>query len=109
MALLNATVIVFKGETMNNKLYVSNLSFNMRDAELLEVFTNFGSVVSAKVIVDRFSNRSKGFGFVEMQTPEEAQKALAAVNGTEIAGRIIRVMEANPKPEHQSSEVSAHS
>lgn len=93
---------------MNNKLYVSNLSFSMRDAELQEVFINFGSVLSAKVVIDRFSGRSKGFGFVEMQTPEDAQKALAALNGTEISGRIVRVMEANPKPEQQTAEVRAH-
>ncbi|MDP3372284.1 MAG: RNA-binding protein [Candidatus Paracaedibacteraceae bacterium] len=93
---------------MNNKLYVSNLSFSMRDAELQEVFVNFGSVLSAKVVIDRFSGRSKGFGFVEMQTPEEAQKALIALNGTEVAGRVVRVMEANPKPEQQSAEMRAH-
>lgn len=84
---------------MNNKLYVSNLSFTMRDAELQEVFTSFGSVLSAKVVMDRFSGRSKGFGFVEMQSPEEAQRAIAALNGIDVAGRQIRVMEANPKSE----------
>ena len=87
---------------MNSKLYVSNLSFAMRDAELQEVFTSFGSVISAKVVMDRFSGRSKGFGFVEMQSPDEAQKAMTALNGTEVAGRQIRVMEANPKPENAS-------
>ncbi|MDP4724749.1 MAG: RNA-binding protein [Alphaproteobacteria bacterium] len=87
---------------MNNKLYISNLSFTMRDAELQEVFTNFGSVLSAKVVMDRFSGRSKGFGFVEMENPEEAQKAMSALNGTDVAGRQIRVMEANPKPEHNA-------
>lgn len=85
---------------MNSKLYVSNLSFTMRDAELQEVFASFGSVISAKVVMDRFSGRSKGFGFVEMQSSEEAQKAMAALNGIEVAGRQIRVMEANPKPEN---------
>ena len=97
---------------MNNKLYVSNLSFAMRDAELQEVFTSFGSVISAKVVMDRFSGRSKGFGFVEMQSPDEAQKAMTALNGTEVAGRQIRVMEANPKPENaarpQEHRAEAH-
>jgi len=88
---------------MNNKIYVSNLSFSMRDAELQEIFANFGSVLSAKVIMDRASGRSKGFGFVEMETPEEAQKAIAGLNDTEIAGRMIRVMEASPKPEFANS------
>jgi RNA recognition motif-containing protein len=92
---------------MNNKLYISNLSFSMRDAELQEVFTQFGSVVSAKVVMDRFSGRSKGFGFVEMQTVEEAQKAMTTLNGAEVAGRQIRVMEANPKPEYANQESKA--
>ncbi|MES2253338.1 MAG: RNA-binding protein [Pseudomonadota bacterium] len=85
---------------MNNKLYVSNLSFSMRDAELQEIFTNFGSVLSAKVIMDRASGRSKGFGFVEMKTSEEAQKAIIGLNDTEVGGRMVRVMEASPKPEY---------
>ena len=93
---------------MNNKLYVSNLSFTMRDAELQEVFTNFGSVISAKVVMDRFSGRSKGFGFVEMQNAEEAQKAMVSLNGTDVAGRQIRVMEANPKPEHVARTQENH-
>jgi RNA recognition motif-containing protein len=93
---------------MNNKLYVSNLSFTMRDAELQEVFTNFGSVISAKVVMDRFSGRSKGFGFVEMQSAEEAQKAMVSLNGTDVAGRQIRVMEANPKPEYAAARTPEH-
>ncbi len=93
---------------MNNKLYISNLSFTMRDAELQEVFTNFGSVLSAKVVMDRFSGRSKGFGFVEMESPEEAQKAMSALNGTDVAGRQMRVMEANPKPENNARTQEHH-
>lgn len=93
---------------MNNKLYVSNLAFTMRDAELQEVFANFGSVISAKVVMDRFSGRSKGFGFVEMQSPEEAQKAMASLNGADVAGRQIRVMESNPKPEHANHAPESH-
>lgn len=80
----------------------------MRDAELQEVFTNFGSVISAKVVMDRFSGRSKGFGFVEMQSAEEAQKAMVSLNGTDVAGRQIRVMEANPKPEYATARTQEH-
>ena len=80
----------------------------MRDAELQEVFTNFGSVLSAKVVMDRFSGRSKGFGFVEMESPEEAQKAMSALNGTDVAGRQMRVMEANPKPENNARTQEHH-
>ena len=89
---------------MNKKIYISNLSFSLRDDELKNIFVNFGSVVSAKVVMDRFSGRSKGFGFVEMQTQEEAQKAIQALNGAEISGRSLRVMEATPKPEGPQGE-----
>ena len=93
---------------MNNKLYISNLSFSMRDAELQEIFTSFGVVVSAKVVMDRFSGRSKGFGFVEMEKHEDAQKAMVALNGAEVAGRQIRVMEANPKPDLANNMSTNH-
>ncbi len=90
---------------MNRKIYISNLSFSLRDDELKNIFVNFGSVVSAKVVMDRFSGRSKGFGFVEMQTQEEARNAIQALNGAEIAGRNLRVMEATPKPENPQREL----
>ena len=82
---------------MNNKLYVSNLSFAMRDAELQEVFTSFGSVISAKVVMDRFSGRSKGFGFVEMPNPREAIKAVKGLNTLKLKGLGIRVKIAEDK------------
>lgn len=82
---------------MNKKLYVSNLSFSMSDNDLEQVFAEVGSVVSAKVITDRRSGRSKGFGFVEMSTDEEARVAIKDLNGKENMGRVISVAEAKPQ------------
>lgn len=82
---------------MNNKLFVGSLSWNTNDDMLKEYFAQVGNVVSAKVIVDKFSGRSKGFGFVEMSTPEEAQSAIEKLNGTELDGRSITVNEARPQ------------
>jgi RNA recognition motif-containing protein len=84
---------------MNNKLYVSNLAFSMRDADLLAAFEPFGEVVSAKVIVDRSSGRSKGFGFIEMATDEQGQNAIVGLHGKEVCGREIRVAVSTPKPD----------
>jgi RNA recognition motif-containing protein len=82
---------------MNKKLYVSNLSFSMDDNDLERVFAEVGSVVSAKIITDRRSGRSKGFGFVEMATDEEARVAIKELNGKESQGRVISVAEAKPQ------------
>ncbi|MCR4280695.1 MAG: RNA-binding protein [Candidatus Komeilibacteria bacterium] len=81
---------------MSKKLYVGNLSYSTNDASLNEAFSAFGTVVSATVISDKMSGRSKGFGFVEMSTDEEAQAAMA-LDGQEIDGRAIRVSEARPQ------------
>jgi len=78
------------------KLYVGNLSYNTTDATLNELFSPFGQVESARVITDRDSGTSKGFGFVEMSN-SDAQKAMGALNGREIDGRAIRVNEAKPQ------------
>ncbi|MBP7677102.1 MAG: RNA-binding protein [Thermoanaerobaculia bacterium] len=78
------------------KLYVGNLSYNTTDATLNELFAPFGQVESARVITDRDSGTSKGFGFVEMSN-SDAQKAMGALNGREIDGRAIRVNEAKPQ------------
>lgn len=81
-------------------IYVGNLSWNMGDQELQELFTPFGEVASAKIVVDKFKgNRSKGFGFVEMPNNEEAQAAIAALHQSEIDGRNVVVNESQPKPE----------
>ncbi len=84
---------------MGNKLYVGNLAYSISDNELQNIFTPFGTVASAKVIMDRDTGRSKGFGFVEMGSDQEAQAAIAGCNGKEISGRPLTVNEARPKPE----------
>ena len=82
---------------MASKLYVGSLSFNINDEQLKELFAESGTVVSASVIIDRDTNQSKGFGFVEMSTDEEAQAAIKTLNGKEVDGRTIVVNEARPK------------
>jgi cold-inducible RNA-binding protein len=84
---------------MGNKLYVGNLSYSIDDAALKQLFEPHGAVTSATVIMDRESGRSKGFGFVEMGSDQEAQAAIAACNGKEIEGRALKVNEARPKTE----------
>jgi RNA recognition motif-containing protein len=79
------------------KLYVGNLPYSVRDAELEEMFTPFGEVVSANVIIERDTNRSKGFGFVEMASTEDAQEAISQLNGKEYNGRGLKVNEAKPR------------
>ena len=80
-------------------IYVGNLSYKMGDSELEKVFAEFGEVKSAKVIVDRDTGRSKGFGFVEMQTAESGSEAIEALNGKDCEGRTLRVNEAKPREE----------
>jgi RNA recognition motif-containing protein len=82
---------------MGAKLYVGNLSYSVAEPNLQELFSRHGSVVSVRIITDKFSGRSKGFGFVEMGSSEEAERALAALNGTEFEGRTIVVSEARPQ------------
>jgi RNA recognition motif-containing protein len=84
---------------MGNKLYVGNLSYAMRDDTLQQQFAEFGTVVSAKVMMDRDSGRSKGFGFVEMSTGEQAEAAIRGMNGRAVDGRNLVVNEARPKEE----------
>ncbi|MDH5709538.1 MAG: RNA-binding protein [Hylemonella sp.] len=81
---------------MSNKLYVGNLSYSVRDDDLQQKFSEFGSVQSAKVMMDRDSGRSKGFGFVEMGSDAEAQAAIRGMNGQSVDGRDIVVNEARP-------------
>jgi RNA recognition motif-containing protein len=80
-------------------IYVSNLSFNVQDEDLREFFAEYGEVSSAKVITDKFTGKSRGFGFVEMPDTEAAQKAIAELDNGVVEGRTIRVMEAKPKEE----------
>lgn len=78
-------------------IYVSNLSFNVQDEDLRVFFTPFGEVTSAKVIMDKMTNQSRGFGFVEMSDEVAAKKAIAELDGASVDGRNIKVVEARPK------------
>ena len=80
-------------------IYVGNLTYNVTDASLQALFEGFGTVSSARVITDKFSGNSKGFGFVEMANPAEAQKAIAELNGTQYEGRTLVVNEARAREE----------
>ena len=80
-------------------IYVSNLSFNVNDEGLRAFFTPFGEVTSAKIITDKFSGQSRGFGFVEMPDNAAAQKAIAGLDNSTVDGRSIKVMEARPREE----------
>ena len=82
---------------MSKKLFVGSLSWAINDEGLKQAFTAYGKVVSATVVVDRRSGRSKGFGFVEMENDSEAAAAIEALNGSELNGRNIVVNEAKPK------------
>ena len=82
---------------MNQKLYVGNLSYATTDQELQDLFAQHGTVQSANVVTDRYTGRSRGFGFVEMGSGEEAQQAIEALNGTDFQGRNLVVNEARPK------------
>ena len=82
---------------MGNKLYVGSLPYSTTEQQLAELFAQHGAVQSAKVITDRFTGQSRGFGFVEMATDEDAQKAIAALNGAQIGGRTLVVNEARPQ------------
>jgi cold-inducible RNA-binding protein len=82
---------------MNKNLYVGGLAYSVTDQQLQELFATCGDVESAKVIKDRDTDRSRGFGFVEMSTPEEATKAIEALNGSEQDGRTLTVNEAKPR------------
>jgi RNA recognition motif-containing protein len=87
---------------MNNKLFVGNLSFQTTENELHDAFAAHGTVMEANLMVDRMTGRPRGFGFVTMSTPEEAQKAIDALNGSQIGGRAITVNIARPREERSS-------
>ena len=87
---------------MGKKLYVGNLSYNVTNESLSTMFSAHGTVDSAQVIMDRETNRSKGFGFVEMSNSQEADAAIAALNGQDNDGRSLKVNEAKPREERSS-------
>ena len=82
---------------MAKKLYVGNLAFSVTDDELMQAFTSFGNIASARVVMDRMTGRSKGFGFVEMEDDGQADEAINKMNGQTIGGRPVRVSEAKPQ------------
>ncbi|OGL42444.1 MAG: RNA-binding protein [Candidatus Schekmanbacteria bacterium RBG_13_48_7] len=84
---------------MSQKLYVGGLSFSTTDNQLEELFSSHGTIESAKVITDRYTGKSRGFGFVELSSPSEAKKAIDALNNTEFDGRTITVNEARQREE----------
>ncbi len=90
-----------KGAKVAKKLYVGNLSYGTNEDSLQELFAGFGTVESVKIITDRDSGYSKGFGFVEMGSDEEAEKAIAGVNGQEFEGRQLKVNEAMDRPRRE--------
>jgi RNA recognition motif-containing protein len=85
-------------------IYVSNLSFNVQDDDLRGFFESYGEVASAKIITDKFTNKSRGFGFVEMPNDEEGKKAVAELNGGMVEGRAINVTEARPREERPRND-----
>ena len=87
---------------MNDKLFVGNLSFNTTENDLQDAFAAFGTVMEANLMVDRMSGRPRGFGFVTMSTPEEAQKAIEEMNGKSLDGRELTVNIAKPREERSS-------
>ncbi|MFN8369570.1 MAG: RNA-binding protein [Bacteriovoracaceae bacterium] len=88
---------------MSTKIYVGNLGYSVANEGLEQKFAQFGTVQSAKVIMDRETNRSKGFGFVEMSTSDEALQAIQGLNGTDFGGRLMNVTEAKPMAPRSNS------
>jgi RNA recognition motif-containing protein len=90
-------------ENLNKKLYVGGLPYSVTDEQLEQLFTPHGTVESARVVTDRYTDRSRGFGFVEMSTQEEAEKAIQALNGTSLEGRSLTVNLSKPREERPRS------
>ena len=98
-SLWKATVCRTAKHHMSNKLFVGNLSFNTTENDLQDAFAAHGTVTEANLMVDRMSGKPRGFAFVTMSTPEEAQKAIAALNGAQLDGRALTVNIAKPREE----------
>jgi cold-inducible RNA-binding protein len=88
---------------MSKKIYVGNLSFDTNDDQLSKMFLPFGQVTSSNVITDKYTGRSRGFGFVEMDNTEEADKAIAELNGKSVDGRALTISEAKPREDKPRS------
>jgi RNA recognition motif-containing protein len=93
---------------MNTKLYVGNLSFSTTENDLQDTFGAHGTVTESSLVMDRETGRARGFGFVTMSTPEEAQKAISALNGSMVDGRSLTVNEARPKEARGDNGSSGH-
>ena len=102
--LLLAVAPAFAG----TKIYVGNLSYTMTDADLESLFAQYGTVESAQIMVDRGTGRSKGFGFVEMETPQEAEAAIRALHEAEVNGRRLTVNLSRPREDRRLSGVNGH-
>lgn len=85
-------------------IYVGNLPFNLGEEDLKEIFEEYGEVTSAKIISDKFSGRSKGFGFVEMDSADEANNAIKELNNAEVSGRNIKVNESKPREDNRGGD-----
>jgi RNA recognition motif-containing protein len=92
---------------MSSKLFVGNLSFNTTENDLNDAFAKFGTVVETNLMMDRMTNRPRGFGFVTMSNDEEAQKAIAALNGSQMDGRALTVNVARPREERPAGGAGA--
>jgi len=88
---------------VSTKLYVGSLPYSTTDAQLADLFSQYGAVTSAKVITDKFTGQSRGFGFVEMATSEEAKRAIESLNGTKLEQRTLVVNEAKPQEKRERS------
>ena len=88
---------------MSKKLYVGNISYSTTEDQLEDLFSQYGTVLNVNIVTDRYTNRSKGFGFVEMEEDDAAQAAISAINGNEIDGRELRVDEARERRPRQNN------
>jgi len=86
---------------MTKKLYVGNISFNATEQDIRDLFSEYGEIESLKIITDKFTGQSRGFGFIEMETEQDAQKAFSALNGKEFMGKTLTVAEARPQRPRQ--------
>jgi len=97
LSFLSKTISTIRRNPMGSKIYVGGLPYSTTEAQLNELFTPHGTVESARVITDKFTGQSRGFGFVEMSTEDEAKKAIGALNSTQLDGRTLMVNEAKPQ------------
>jgi len=88
---------------MSKKLYVGNISYSTTEDQLEDLFSQYGTVLNVNIVTDRYTNRSKGFGFVEMEEDDAAQAAISAINSTELDGRELRVDEARERRPRQNN------